>query len=183
MKKLLALLSLLLLLSTNMVAQKYVDEDTPPLERIYFGGNFGLAFSTNYTQIEVSPIVGYMFTEKFSAGPGIIYQYLKANLRTTTGQIYSVQTNIYGGKLFARYNITPQIFAYSEFEALSFEVFQDAQGNTAREVVPSFFLGGGYFAAIGNRAGASIMALYNILYDPYTSPYNSPFLIRVGFNF
>ena len=173
----------IVLLGSAAHAQKYVDENSTFTERIYFGGNFALALSNNFTQIEVSPTIGYMLNPKFSVGTGIIYQYLRANLVAPSGQVYSVDTNIYGGRLFTRYNIVSQIFAYSEFEAVSFEVYQNATDGTARQIVPSLFLGAGYFLPIGERAVIAGMALYNILYDPFTSPYNSPFVLRVGFTF
>ncbi len=174
---------LFLLFAGRGIAQKYVDENSTTLERLYFGGNFGLSLSNNFTQIEVSPIVGYMITENFSAGVGVIYQYLRADLRASNGQSYSIDTNIYGGKLFGRYNITNQLFAYSELEALSFEVYQNSTEGLAREIVPSLFIGAGYFMPIAQSAGISAVALYNVLYDPFTSPYNSPFVLRVGFTF
>lgn len=183
MFKKIILFGILFLIIPLAYAQKYVNDDSSPLERLYFGGNFGLSFSENYTQIEVSPLVGYMITDKLSAGTGIIYQYLKANLYSANGTRYALQTNIYGGKLFGRYNITEQLFAYTEYEALSFEVYQDSNDKIAREIIPSMFLGAGYFFPLGNRAGINAVALYNILYDPYRSPYNSPFVLRLGFTF
>jgi hypothetical protein len=178
-----SLLVLLVLPLSSVLAQKYVDENSSTLERLYFGGNFGLSFSTNYTQIEVSPIVGYMITDKLSAGTGVIYQYIKANFTSANGRQYALETNIYGGKLFGRYNIAGQLFAYAEFEALSFEVYQDRNDRILRQIVPSMFIGGGYFFPLGEKVGINAVALYNILYDPFTSPYNSPFVLRVGFTF
>ncbi|MFQ3212787.1 MAG: hypothetical protein ACJAT1_000292 [Marivirga sp.] len=179
-------ISILFLLAfplSSVFGQKYVDENSTTLERLYFGGNFGLSFSDNYTQIEASPIVGYMITDKLSAGTGVVYQYIKANFSSPNGTQYALKTNIYGGKLFGRYNIAGQLFAYSEFEALSFEVYQDTSDRIIREIVPSMFIGGGYFFPLGAKAGINAVALYNLLYDPFTSPYNSPFVLRAGFTF
>jgi long-subunit fatty acid transport protein len=170
------------IISQLKLSSKY-NENSTFVERLYFGGNFGAAFSSNFTNIEVSPIVGYMITNELSAGVGVIYQYFKVDRRAANGTPYSLETNIYGGKLFGRYNFTQQLFAYSEFEALSLEVFQVSTESIVRDVVPSFFIGGGYFIPLGNRAGMTAIGLYNILYDPYTSPYNSPFVLRVGFTF
>ena len=48
-----------------------VEEDVPEKkgfdpQRLFFGGNFGLTFG-NFTFINVSPVVGYRLTDKFSA--------------------------------------------------------------------------------------------------------------------
>ncbi|NJM93482.1 MAG: hypothetical protein HC842_01420, partial [Cytophagales bacterium] len=103
---------------------------------MYFGGNVGVSFGTHLTSIELSPLVGYRFTDRFSAGPGITYIYLSDKLRGYT-------TNIYGGRLFANYFITDNIFARSEWEALSLEKLGVA--DDSREWISNLFLGGGYF--------------------------------------
>ena len=43
-------------------------------KRFFFGGDFWLSFGTN-AYINVSPMVGYRITERFSAGVGPIYIY------------------------------------------------------------------------------------------------------------
>jgi len=165
--------------SHNIVAQKYVDEDSGIMDRLYFGGNFGLQLG-NYTHIEASPIAGYMINEKLSAGVGVIYQYFRIR---GTSQVGDYETNIYGGKLFGRYNFSQQFFGYTEYENINLDViFNTANGyELGRAWVPAFFIGGGYFQPIGNRAGFTVMALYNLLHNPVRSPYNSPLVLRVGF--
>jgi long-subunit fatty acid transport protein len=160
-------------------AQKYVDESSSFTDRLYFGGNFGLQFGT-FTHIEASPIAGYMINEKWSAGVGAIYQYFKIR---GTSQVGDYETNIYGGKLFSRYNFSSQLFGYTEYENINLDViFNTSNGyELGRAWVPAYFIGGGYFQPIGNRAGFTVMALYNILHNPARSPYGSPFVLRVGF--
>jgi hypothetical protein len=183
LKKLTLFSSLLVLLLTisskTTIAQKYVDESSGVMDRIYFGGNFGLQFGT-YTHIEASPIVGYMINNKLSAGAGVIYQYFRIR---GNSQVGDYETNIYGGKLFGRYNFSSQLFGYTEYENINLDViFNTPSGyELGRAWVPAYFIGGGYFQPIGNRAGFTVMALYNILHNPARSPYNSPFVLRMGF--
>lgn len=160
-------------------AQKYVDESSSFSERVYFGGNFGLQFGT-FTHIEASPIVGYMINPKLSAGLGGIYQYFR---NRGSNQVGDYETNIYGGKLFSRYNLNNQLFAYTEYENINLDVIINTSRGfeLGRAWVPAYFIGGGYFQPLGNRAGVTVMALYNVLYNPNRSPYNSPFVLRVGF--
>jgi hypothetical protein len=163
----------------NSSAQKYVDESSGFADRLYFGGNFGLQLGT-FTHVEASPIVGYMINNKLSAGGGIIYQYFRVR---GGNRIADYETNIYGGKLFGRYNFSQQLFGYTEYENINLDViFNTPNGfELGRAWVPAFFIGGGYFQPIGNRAGVTVMALYNLLYDVSRSPYNSPFVLRMGF--
>ena len=181
MKKHITLFSLFIIFSVTLnhhsFAQKYVDEDSGFIDRLYFGGNFGLQFG-NFTHIEASPIVGYMINDKLSAGVGVVYQYFRVR---GSNQFNDYETNIYGGKLFGRYNFSQQLFGYTEYENISLEFRSSQTADLSRIWVPAFFIGGGYFQPIGNRAGFTIMALYNLLHNPARSPYNSPFVLRVGF--
>ncbi len=153
---------------------------TPFGQRIYFGGNFSFQFGY-VTYLDVSPLVGYMINKDFSAGVGITYRYLRY-------KDINYKTNIYGGRMFVRHNlpILPiPLFVYSEYEDLNLDVAVYNATHTdytiSRQWVPSLFVGGGLFQPIGKRAGFTIMALYNIIYDDQRSPYNSPLVFRVGF--
>ncbi|MBK6267244.1 hypothetical protein JKA74_19540 [Marivirga sp. S37H4] len=167
-------------ISFSSHAQKYVDEESTFFERLYIGGNFGLQIGTNITQIEVSPAVGYMINQKASAGVGVIYQYFSANIQTQN-RVYEIKTNIYGGKLFGRYNITDFLFAYTEYENINLDVVNLNTSEIERDWVPGLFVGAGYFQPIGRRSGVNLMLLYNLAYDPLKSPYNSAFNLRLGF--
>lgn len=143
-------------------------------DRTYYGGNFSLQFG-NFTFVDISPLMGYMLTEKLSAGVGGTYQYYRYDIRG-----FKFSGNTYGGRVFSRYNITPQFFAHGEVEQLNLE-FVTADFQRVREWVPGVFIGGGYFAPFNKRGGFQIMALYNLAYDEIRSPYGSPIIFRVGF--
>jgi hypothetical protein len=158
---------------------------TPISQRIYFGGNLGLQFGS-VTYIDVSPLAGYMVTNNFSVGAGITYRYLKYN----NGIQY--QTHIYGGRLFARHNLTflpAPLFVYGEYENLNVELAKYNATHTdyymTREWIPSLFLGGGLFQSFGRRGGFVLTAMYNVIFDSERTIYlyNSPWVIRVGFTF
>ena len=161
--------------ATKQDAIKQENPDKPSLwDKIYIGGNFGLQLGT-YTYIDISPLVGYKFTNRFSAGPGIAYRYLS---------IRNVGSNsIYGGKVFARYLISKQFFVHTEYESLNTQLYERFAGRDriVREWVPGFFVGGGIAQPVGNRAAVMIYGLYNLLYDNVRSPYPSPWIISVGF--
>lgn len=153
-------------------------DDKPPLkDRLYFGGNFSLQFGS-LTFIDISPLAGVMITDKLSTGLGATYQYLKFSRSSSS---------VYGGRVFGRYNITRNIFAHSEVESLNTAYMVPGatpdQDRMARDWVPGVFVGGGYFTPFGARGGANITLLYNLTYDNRRSPYNEPYVIRVGFVF
>jgi hypothetical protein len=179
----LAILVFLLLpfIALPVKAQRFVDEESTFAERLYMGGNFGLLLG-QVTMIEASPAVGYMFNNRFSAGPGIIYVYLRDN-RFGVPQ----STNIIGTRFFARYNFTENLFGYTELESQGFQrgvlnASVEQQGN--RHWVHSPFVGAGYIMRFGARAGLMVMGLYNLHYRPdLGTPYPQPYVLRLGFIF
>lgn len=66
------------------------------INKFFFGGGFGLNFGTE-SIITINPEVGYRFTDKFSAGVGISYNYYSYN------RVPKFSTNIYGGNIFSSY--------------------------------------------------------------------------------
>lgn len=180
MKKIIVVI--LTLVCINLAsAQVMIGEGEKPsvFDRMYFGGGFSASFGT-LTYVYVSPVVGYMITRSLSGGLGITYQYYK-------DERFDYQTNTYGGKLFLRQNfnlLKLPLFLYTEYETLNFEygqILPNDQIIYTREWVPSLFLGGGFFQSFGRRGGFSITAMYNVIYDNLRSPYNSPWVFRIGF--
>ena len=180
MKKLVTLCLLVMLTGLCYGQRQFEPEGQPSFfDRVYVGGTFSLQFGT-YTAIIISPIAGYMVTNRFSVGPGITYQYLKGEAYDYTGRRYSYDSNIYGFSAFARYNITPMFFAYTEYESLKV-TFPNIDGTAlVKEWVPGYFIGGGVFQPVGGRAGLGLSVLLNVLHDDRKSPYNSNLIIRAG---
>lgn len=139
-------------------------------DKVFIGGNIGFQFGT-VTFAEISPLVGYRFTDKISAGIGITYQYYHYK-----DQLYDFKTDVYGGRVFGRYFFTDYLFAHTEYEYLNLEAF-DFQGRR-RVDVGSLLVGGGYFQRFGEYSGISAMLLYNFTESAYT-PYTNP-IFRIG---
>lgn len=104
---------ILSLFSLNTMAQRRVVNDekfkNTSIERPFFtGGSFGLQFGT-ITAIDISPILGYRFTENIVAGIGATYQYYR-NGR----YIPAVQTDIYGGRTFVRFYFLQKLFLHGK---------------------------------------------------------------------
>lgn len=184
MIKRLLFLVLLVALVNSAQAQRYFDAEEDSVsfkDRVYFGGNFGLQLGT-FTNIEVSPLVGYMVTPDFSVGMGGTFQYLKGEIFDPfLGGTFEYDTKIYGGRTFARHNIDEQFFAYTEIELINLEVPSFDENRLRREWVEGFFIGGGYTQQIFGRSSFNVMLLYNLLHDNIRSPYPNAFIVRGGF--
>lgn len=139
-------------------------------DKVFFGGNLGFQFGTQ-TVADISPLVGYRFTDKISAGIGFTYQYYHYK-----DKYYDFETNIYGGRVFGRYNFTDYLFGHLEYEYLNLDAY-DFPGK--RVDVGSLLAGGGYIQHFGRNSGIVAMILYNFTESAYT-PYTNP-IIRVGF--
>ncbi len=149
-------------------------------DRLFFGGGVTANFG-NVTVLGASPIVGYKFNNKLSAGVGVEYLYYREKWNRV---LY--ETSIYGGNVFSRYRISDRLFAHAEYGFINWEipVFDPIKYiyTTERRNVPHLYLGGGFIQPIGERSSFVIMALYDALYNPLQSANPSPFIFRAGFN-
>lgn len=149
------------------------DDNSDFTDNIFVGGNFGLGFGDR-TYIEISPIVGYKISSRFSAGVGAMYQYLNY-------KAYDVSSHTYGGRLFGTGKIKEPFFGQIEYEYINYE-HRSINGELRRMESNSVFVGGGIAQPISDNVAIVVTALYNITYDDsYGSFYNSPFVFRVGF--
>lgn len=173
-------ISLLLLTFTKSIfAQVDVENQQPEYKfksHLYFGGGFGLQFGY-MTLIEVSPLVGYNITPKFSIGLSPTYKFYKYN--DYYGQNLDLKTNVWGGSIFSRYYIFENVFAHVEYESLLYNTQTPGYPETKQQF-NSFFVGGGYNQRIGGNSGMYILVLWN-LNDTQDSPYINP-ILRVGFS-
>lgn len=174
---------ILILFSFKTMAQRRVENnekfESSSIERPFFtGGNLGLQFGT-YTAIDVSPILGYRFTENIAAGIGATYQYYR-NGRYTPANT----TDIYGGRVFVRYYFLEKLFLHGEAELINFKKIELVPGigtlQNERIWENNLFLGVGYRQLMGEFTSMHISILYNFNQGPY-SPFSNP-QIRIGFD-
>jgi len=150
-----------------------------------------------YTDIEISPHVGYYITPRWSSGIGVTYEYYNNRhhfFNTLTGKYERFETNIWGGRLFTNYVIVNnvndwiplglnfRIFAHAEYEIMSYEKRFFDYNATGRRLQDSFLIGGGLRFPTGRRSSMNFTILWNLnsnLHDIYGS---GP-IIRFGFNF
>jgi hypothetical protein len=180
MKKLL-LLMLVLLLGTVVYGQREVDmEQTPSFrDRVFFGGGFGLGGGSNSFFVSVSPMVGYMLTERLSAGVGLNYTFVRYDQ-------FDQNDSQYGFLAFTRYNIYRQFFLQMQYDYINFtqyyivppsnEVFDE------RDSYSRVLGGGGISQPLGRRGAINLVAMYDLTHSSQ-SPYGSPWVFQVYFSF
>jgi hypothetical protein len=145
----------------------------PFADKLVWGGNLGLQFGSQ-SLVDVSPIIGYKVTDRFVPGFGATYRYISWHAPGNP----PVRANFYGGSVWARFYIIPEIFIHAEYESLNGE-WEPYLRPGYRYFLNTPFLGGGYSQNMGG-VSSYIMLLYIINYS-YDSPYASPLVLRVGF--
>lgn len=156
------------------------------MERLSVGGNFALSFGST-TYIEVSPRVGYRFTNHLLGGVGVNYIYSKIPSGFYWTGSPSSEFSVYGAHEFTTYSLPIQLplVLHQEFELLNYEVPSIDQSQRVqynREWVPGWHIGGGIFQKITpGGSGVYMLLLYNVLYDTNKSLQNSPWSFKLSF--
>ena len=181
LKKLLTLL-VFICLSQYIMAQE--EEEKGPSDRWFLGGNFGLTFG-DYTLINVSPQIGYRFTNSVAAGAGVNFQYISIKDRDGNGDTYrKVSQGVTGLNIFGRVypirNIMLQLQPEANYVFGKEKYYNPRYENKFKKLVPSLLAGGGLVFPSGR--GAMIMSVfYDVLQDP-NSPYSNRPIINFGYN-
>lgn len=172
MKHILALATCILLASATNAQEQEKEKFG---EKIYYGGSFGFSFGTNYTFIDLSPLVGYGITERLSAGLGGTYQYVSSG---------GASDSNYGGRVFSRFGLLKNVFAHAEYEMIN-GIPRDLDNFTLRPRawLDAFFIGPGYSSHLGGQEGMQIYLLFNLTYDELNTLYNEPYVLRISFTF
>lgn len=184
----------LMLMSLSVDAQsrrKKSSDKEKFTEKLWYGGGFGLGIGGSTFNLDLSPMVGYKITDKFSAGIRIPFDYSFAKLSASDGRVITYNNLDFGIGGFTRHKIAFGLFAHAEVNKLwleqpvtqgnSFLIDPDNPNRLLLEDVQreEFNIGLGYSS--GNRIGYEVSLLYNVLED--SNSLNNPWSIRVGFNY
>lgn len=139
----------------------------------------------NYTDIEVSPVIGLWILPRINIATGPNFRFYK---------VYSSKTTIYGARAYSEFlflqdlnNILPigvhlGLFGHFEYELLSLETdFFGANYDSERFLNNAFLAGGGIRQQIGQRSSLNLTFLW-ALNDSEYGIYGNP-EIRVSFIF
>jgi hypothetical protein len=190
MKKCVALIVMLVLITSGVRAQESDEAEVKKgfqKEKLFTGGNFGLTFG-DYTLINLSPQLGYRFTNLFAAGIGLNGQYVSFKERYfNTGDPYrKVSQTVIGLNVFGRLYPIRNIMIQAQPEANYIFGKQLFYGPPKQEfkldaaIVPSLLMGGGLVLPSG-RGEMLITVFYDVLQDP-ASPYGRRPIFNFGYN-
>ena len=111
-------LFLLLLGGIQLAHAQYYKTDTVSRKgfdpsRMMIGGSLGLVFG-DYTNINVSPLVGYRFSDMFAAGININAQYASEKDKYANGETsFRYQYTVFGGGVWGRFYPLEMLFLHA----------------------------------------------------------------------
>ena len=153
--------------------------------RWYYGGNVGFSFWNDYFYLSIQPLAAYKVTPQWSIGGKIGYSYISDRRIDPTFDSHN-----FGGSVFTRYRVIPQIYLHGELVYASFSQISgfDLQNNewrSERVWVPFLLLGGGFAQMISPNVWAFVEVLFDVIQNT-NSPYENwdPFIsfgVGVGF--
>ena len=155
-------------------------------EKLFAGGNFGLAFG-RYTLVNLSPQIGYRFNRFLASGIGFNLVYASQKEEDQFGRDYSKTSQwITGLNLFARFYPSQKFLIQLQPEAnyifgnIKYYQPTETKYKLNAEIVPSFLAGGGI--VMPSEKGAFMTTImYDILQRP-NSPYGNRPIINFGYN-
>ncbi|MBS0029505.1 hypothetical protein ACTJJ0_15570 [Chitinophaga sp. 22321] len=155
--------------------------------RLVLGGSLGMVFG-DYTNVDISPLVGYRFSDYIAAGINLNAQYGQFKSRDfyTGNTIRRDKYTIFGGGVWGRVYPLPMVFIHiqPEYNFISQTSTYYQNDNVKQTIktnygVPSLLLGAGYTQSVGGRVGIGISVLYDVIQDN-RSPYRNSLVYRVG---
>lgn len=157
--------------------------------KLVIGGGINANFGGGYTQLGISPIVGYKFFPNFIAGVGLGYQYYQQpdDIYSNQYTTYYDKENIIYPNLWARYFVWRGIYVAGQLEydiiKLS-EPYYDYNSNgiyseSANVNATCLLLGAGIKQPLGGRAFFYVEIMYDVLQQEY-SPYLNQVVPRAG---
>ncbi len=168
--------------------------------RLVFGGGFIFGLSDGVTDLGISPVVGYRFTDGFTAGVGLSYEYLRIkNAYVVLDPVTSVEilkplnAHIYAPNVWARHMIFRNIFAHVEYQhnfVSMNDFYNEYDYNQGKYVItekrvtvnqPSLWPGLGIRQPISDRVSIVALGLYNVLEDKY-GLFGQRIVFRFGIN-
>ena len=180
-------------LAASFAHAQYHGNETPEPKKgfdkskLFFGGNFGLSFSSDYTLVNVSPQVGYHFSDYFAAGAGVNFIYSSEKFFDNYGNdAFRYNEGVTGLNVFGRVYPIRQLFFQAQPELnyvwgnVTYYNPTDKQ-KLEPAYVPSLLGGVGGAIPAGGNGAFLIMLQYDLLQQS-RSPYGNHAFFSFGYN-
>ncbi|MFK7906034.1 MAG: hypothetical protein AB8B69_12955, partial [Chitinophagales bacterium] len=144
------------------------------INNAYVGGDLDFGFTNNAVNLRLSPFIAYYLIPKISIAIGPKVEY-RQDFRSDKNTQFS-----YGGRAFVRGDVTPNMFAHVELDAMSRLV--TVADSSAREWNLGLPIGGGYRQKIAKNAYFNIAFLFDVL-NPKATANRNPLTFRGGITY
>jgi hypothetical protein len=128
-------------------------------KKIYVGGDFAFSMRAGTTYLNISPLISYDLTKRFSAGISGMYQFWRVRYFNATFDFNTV-----GAGIFARYRPIDWFITQVEFDLYNSVDLESPEFE--RTNVPAFMAGLGLARALGEGAYGQIILLYDFIDNP-----------------
>lgn len=158
------------------------NSDQRLIDRLRFGGSFGMGFASEMFAINVDPSVGYAFNKYVTAGITTTFEFYRHG-DPYWGDTYKQM--ILGAGIYAEAYPIDFLVAHAEIQGLSFKDYFSDPYNPVRKSDGVILLGGGYHRSITDRAGINMMLLWNLNATQdiiHNTSFSNP-IIRISFIF
>jgi hypothetical protein len=158
--------------------------------RFYYGGNIGMVFTDNQTQLQISPLLGYRISDQWSVGLQLALEYYTYDY-TFNGSVDVAKSTGIGGGLFTRYEapvaflkkLNSGVYLHGEYNNMSNSgSYKHDPSRDGQQSQHSLLLGAGFYIPVGQRTRLSLTALWSVLHSD-SSPYSATPVLRLGIIF
>ena len=137
--------------------------------------NLAFQIRRDYSAINLSPLIGIKAHEKLALGFQGVYQFGRNNITAN-----NVNYQVLGGRLFAEYLASRNIYPHIEYEYLEYSD-NDNNNISVSNIFSAFLVGASINLVTTSKFSFQAMLLYNLLWsEDQQSIYNSPFVFRFG---
>ena len=141
------------------------------------GGSIGAGFSGNQFYFGVAPQFGYRITRSLEAGVRLGY-----DLHYYIDYYYgSYFTHIISGSVYSNLEVIWGLYVHAEYEKQCVLHTGKDVTNVGPSWYDSMLVGAGYRQYYSGNQFVYYSILYDLNWDYYTSLYNNPFVIRMGY--
>lgn len=191
MKKIFSIVALAFSMAPLFAQETPASDEAPKKfdkSKLVMGGNIGATFG-DFTFIQFSPQVGYMFNRNIIAGAGVNFSYSSQKLRYFNGDESQRYNYGYAGlNVFTRVYPVNFLFLSAQPELnynwgkIKYKNPPAADVKIDGKFIPSLLVGGGLAIPMGNRGQTMLSLQYDVLQNS-RSPYGSRAFFNVGFAF